>query len=288
MNFEILRNMEAFTQKMFNGIIGFQERDHPAWDDSKSFQERIKDIPLHYLMFSNADRNPETHGPTIAHYYPLNFEMAKIAAFAKAVSENPVVCDAHARNGFVGSLLAQQDLKVTGMRDPEEKPNQIENLFDKENYQLKSGTLADVDFPVDVLFSSWMPAGLNINDEIIRINPKLLVFVFTKHINEYSKERQTGTDDSFGEKLPEQFQLIEEWSVTRPKDLLHEVWPDLSPNIEETRFVRIYANQGFHDISVDENSLQLKPYDWENDLLMADTALQAKNQMRDRGFPVNM
>jgi len=288
MSFEILRNMEAFTEEMFNGIITFQEREHPAWDETKNFQDRIKKLPLHYLMFSNPDRNPETHGPTVAHFYPLNYEIAKIAAYAKAVSDNPVVCDAHTRNGFVGSLLSEQGLNVIGLKDPNEKPNQIESFHTEENYELKIGTAADVDFPVDVLFSSWMPAGQNITEDIIRINPKLIVFIFTEHTNEYSGERQTGTNESFGEELPESFKLIEEWSVTRPKDLLNEIWPDLSPNIEETRVVRVFANKDYHDISIDEDAITVKPYDWENELLMADTALQAKSQMQQRGFPLNM
>jgi len=288
MSFEILRNMEAFTKEMFNQIIAFQEKEHPAWNEDLSFQERIAKLPLHYLMFSNPDRNPETHGPSVAHFYPLNFEIAKIDAYAKAVSDDPVLCDIHTRNGFIGSLFAEQGLKTIGLKDPNEKPNQIENFHTDKNYEVKNGTVADVDFPVDILFSSWMPAGENITDDIIRINPKLVVYVFTEHINEYSKERQTGTDSSFGEELPESFKLIEEWAVTRPKDLLHEVWPDLSPSIEETRFVRIYANEGFHDISVDEDSLNIKPYAWESELLMADTALEAKKQMAQQGFPVKM
>ena len=288
MSFEILRNMEAFTEEMFNNIITFQEKEHPAWNQELSFQARINKLPLHYLMFSNPDRNPETHGPTVAHYYPLNYEIAKIVAYAQAVADNPVVCDVHTRNGFVGSLLAEQGINVIGLKDPNDKPNQIESFHTTENYQIKPGGIADVDFPVDVIFSSWMPSGQNITDNIIRINPKLVVYIFTEHTNEYSGERQTGTNESFGEKLPENFKLIEEWSVTRPKDLLKEIWPDLSGNIEETRIVRIFANTGFHDVTIDEDGLEVHPYHWENDLLMADTALKAKNDMRQRGFPMNM
>ncbi len=287
MNFEILRDMESFTQEMFNNIIGFQERDHPAWDPSKPFAERIKNIPLHYLVFSNADRNPETHGPTINHYYPLQSEMAKIASYAKQLSDTPVVLDAHARNGFVGSLLAREGVSVIGMRSPNDKPNQIEDFYDPEHYTLQQGTISDVDFPVDMVFSSWMPRGENISDDIVRLNPKMVVYIHTKHINEYDNLPQTGTETSFGEELPENYRLIEEWSVTRPRDLFHEIWPDLTGNIEETRYVKIFANEPFHELTVDENSLKVSGYDWEKDLLMAETALEAKNKMRQQGFPVD-
>jgi len=293
MSFEILRNMESFTQNMFNGIIGFQEKDHPAWKNDLSFQDKIKNIPLHYLMFSNADRDPKTHGPTIAHYYPLKFEMAKIADFIKQVSDAPVVCDVHARNGFIGSLLALEMAnnhttdtnKVVGLQDPEEKPNQIESFYDENNYEMKTGSLSNIDLDIDVVFSSWMPAGQNITDAIIAKNPKLVVYVFTEHTNQFSGERQTGTNDAFGEQLPEQYKLLEEWSLTRPKDLLHEVWPDLTGNLEETRLVRIYANEGFHDIHSSLEEKNISGYDWEQDLQMAETALRAKEEMKNRGFP---
>ena len=225
MGFEILRNMESFTQNMFNGIIGFQEKEHSAWKTDLSFRERIKDLPLHYLMFSNADRDPKTHGPTIAHYYPLKYEMAKIADYISKVSKDSVVCDVHARNGFIGSLLAQElaheGISVTGLQDPDEKPNQIESFYDADNYKMQKSTLKDTDLNVDVVFSSWMPAGMNITGDIIAKNPKLVVYIFTEHTNEFSGERQTGTSESFGEQLPEKYKLLEEWSVTRPKDLLH-------------------------------------------------------------------
>lgn len=285
MNFQILRNMESFTQKMFNNIIGFQERDHPAWDESRPFTERIKNIPLHYLVFSNADRNPEKQGPTISHYYPLQFEMAKIAAFSKLVNKNPVILDIHARNGFVGSLLANEGVKVIGMRSPQEKTNQIENFYDPKKYELRSGTIKEVDFPVDIIFSSWMPSGENITNDIVRLNPKLVVYIHTSHENIHDRQPQTGTPNSFGSELPASYQLIEEWAVTRPENLFNDIWPDLTGNIEETRYVKIFANEPFHSIFVDDEAIDVPGYDWEEDLLMAETAHAAKQQMNRGGFP---
>ena len=282
MNFEILRNMESFTEQMFNNIIGFQEKDNPAWDSTLDFTQRIAQIPLHYLVFSNADRNPETHGPTINHYYPLQYEMAKIAAYAKQLGDNSVVLDVHARNGFVGSLLAREGVKVIGMQSPDEKPNQIEAFYDPQVYELKSGEISDVDFPVDVVFSSWMPSGEDISNEIIRLNPKLVVYIHTKHKSENNSEPQTGTDDSFGTNLPDNYLLIEEWAVTRPENLFKEIWPDLTGNPEETRYVKIFANQPHHDISVDESGLNVTGYPWEETLLMAETARTAKEEMKQR------
>lgn len=285
-NVEILRNMDAFTEEMFNRIIGFQERDHAAWKPDQPFAERIKGIPLHYLMFSNADRNPTTHGPTIAHYYPLRHEMYKLAQYMKKIAAKPVVVDAHARNGFVGSLLAREGLQVIGMRNPADKPNQIEDFVDSKCYEVRPGTLADVNFPVDVVFSSWMPSSVDMTADIERIGPKLIVYVFTEHKEPSTDRRQTGSDGAFGEHLSARYKLVDEWSVIRERDLLREVWPDLTGNIEETRQVRIYADAPFHDIKIDRSIVPAKIYSWEEDLLMAQTAYAAKMDIQRRGFPV--
>lgn len=285
-NIEILRNMDSFTEDMFNRIIGFQERDHAAWKPQLPFADRIKGLPLHYLMFSNADRNPATHGPTVAHFYPLRHEMYALAQYAKKVATKPVVVDAHARNGFIGSLLAREGVQVIGMRNPAEKLNQIEDFFDPKCYEMRTGTLANVDFPVDVVLSAWMPSGDDITAEIERIGPKLVVYVFTDHKEPGTDRRQTGSDGAFGEHLSARYRLLDAWSVTRERDLLREVWPDLTGNIAETRHVRVYADAPYHDIQIDRSIVPAKVYSWEEDLLMAQTAYAAKQDIQRRGFPI--
>jgi len=283
MNFEILRNMEGFTQDMFNRIIGFQEKEHAAWNTNKDFAERIKGLPLHYLVFSNADRNPDIHGPTVAHYYPLRKEMLAIAHYAQAVADKPVIIDAHGRNGFIGSLLARETLgQVVGLRDPKEKPNQIENFMDNQCYTQQPGTLADYQGQADVIFSSWMPSCTDISDDINRLKPKLVVYIYTEHANPETGEPQTGLGNAFGERLGEGYQLIDEWQVIRSQDMFHEIWPDLTGNIEEVRSVRIYANQDLEQQPLPSPS---QVYDWENELLMTETALSAKREMMRSGFP---
>jgi len=287
MNFDILRDMESFTQDMFNRIIAFQEKEHPAWNPELSFKQRIKGLPLHNLVFSNADRDPAKYGPTIAHYYPLKKEMVTFALYARHVAKNPMICDAHARNGFIGSLLALEGVKVYGLRDPQEKPNQIENFYDPKRYKLEEATLATSDRPCDVLFSSWMPSGLDDTDAIVAKQPKLIIYIFSEHKAEHSGEPQTGIPGAFGEHLPENYQLIDEWSIVRPENLFHNIWPDLTENIQEVRHVRIFANEGFHHIKVNPPNITEKSYAWEQDLLIAQTALKAKEQMQKKGFPVH-
>lgn len=283
--FEKLRQMGSFTEAMFNRMIAFQEKEHAAWDVNKPFAERIKDLPLHNLIFSNPDRDPAKFGPTIAHYYPMREENCAIAYYAKHVANEPIILDIHARNGFIGSLLAREGLKVIGLRDPEAKPNQITEFYDADAYDLCIGTLADVDFEFDVAFSAWMPSGINFTPDILKHKPKLIVFVYTEHVNEYSKQRQTGTLEAF-DHLPSNYKIIDEWSIQRPENMLHEAWPDLGPSLEETRIVRIYADEPFHAIERYAPEQFAEPYDWERELEMALLALEAKQDLRSRGIAV--
>ena len=283
--YEILRNMEEFTDDMFNRIIEFQERMHPAWDPQKPFDERIARLPLHCLLFSNPDRDPARFAQTVAPYYPLRYEMLKLARYAQAVADEPVIVDLHAGNGFIGSLLAREGVKIIGLRDPDAKPNQIEDFHDPDHYELRTMKIEDIDFPFDVAFSSWMPPGKNYTPEILKHQPKLVVYVHTDHIDESSGRPQTGTPEAFTG-LPPRYELIDGWSLTRPENLFQEVWADLTGSIEETRHTKIYADEAFHDLAVDVSSETARTYDWELDLEMATLALEAKQQLREKGFPV--
>lgn len=283
--FEKLHDMESFTEGMFNRIFEFQQKLHPAWNPVLPFEERIKGLPLHYLIFNNPDRDPQVYGPTVAHYYPLREEMRRIARYAHAVASHALICDLHPGNGFVGSLIARAGVKVIGLRDPSAKPNQIRDFYDPACYALRAGTLQEIDFPFDIAFSSWMPAGVNLTPEIVEHEPKLIVFVHTDHINEETGQPQTGTPAAYTD-LPARYRLIDHWSVTRPADMLHEIWPDLSRNIEEVRHVKVYADQPFQGIVLAEETAPLEVYDWERELEMALLALEAKAELHALGYQV--
>ena len=283
--FAKLRDMESFTDGLMDRLFAFQEKRHPAWDENEPFTKRMAGLSLHHLIFSNPDRDPEQFGPTIAHYYPLREENRALVHYIRHVGEDAAVLDIHARNGFVGTLLAHEGAKVIGLRDPEEKPNQIANFYDPAVYEMREGRLADVDFPVDVVLSSWMPMGQNVTPEIVKLKPKMIIYIYTEHTNEFSGERQTGTEEAF-DNLPENYRIIDEWAIARPANLLQEAWPDLSPNIEETRVVRIYADQSVPDAPRYEINEPVAPYDWEADLEMALLTLEAKQELRSRGIQV--
>jgi len=283
--FAALKDMEAFTDAMFNRIVAFQERVHPAWNSERSFDDRIKDLPLHALVFSNPDRDPARFAHTIAPYYPLRDEIRQIVHCARRIGDDPVIYDAHGKNGFVGSLFAREGVRVIGFRDSEDKPNQIAEFHDAACYQWSDVSLEDAEKEVDVVLSSWMPSGVNRTPAIVALRPKLIVYVHTDHVDESNGRPQTGTSEAFSD-LPENYRLIASWSVTRLQDLFHEIWPDLTPNIEEVRQVKIFADRPYHDLDVQEELPVAVPYDWERDLNVALMAHEAKGHLRSLGFPV--
>ena len=81
--------------------------------------------------------------------------------------------------------------------------------------------------------------------------------------------------------------LLQNNPIVRPENLFHNIWPDLTGNIQEVRHVKIFANEGFHHIKVKPPNIIEKSYAWEQDLLIAQTALKAKEQMQKKGFPVH-
>ena len=281
--FDKLRHMEAFSEAMFNRIIDFQEKQHKAWDTNQSFDERIKDLPLHALVFSNPDRDPQKFATTIAPFYPLCGEIQQIAHCIKQLGDKARVCDLHPGNGFVGSLLAREGVNVFGLRDDSARPNQIAEFFDTDHYRFIDGGLDSTEF--DVVFSAWMPSGKNMTPAILARKPKLIVFIHTDHIDESSGQYQTGTAESFVD-LPAPYKQILDWSIERPQDLFNEIWPELTASIAETRRVRIYADEPWHDIDVGKDLEPNAPYDWERELDMALTAYQAKMMLREQGYPV--
>ena len=281
--FDKLRHMDTFSEAMFNRIIDFQEKQHKAWNENLPFGERIRDLPLHALVFSNPDRDPAQYATTIAPFYPLRGEMQQIAHIIKQLGDEAKVCDLHPGNGFVGSLLAREGVNVTGLRDIAAKPNQIANFYDADAYQWSDEQLHEQDW--DVVFSAWMPSGTNMTPAIVTNAPKLIVYIHTDHADESTGMAQTGTAEAFTD-LPANYRQILDWTIERPGDLFHEVWPDLTPNIAESRRVRIYADEPWQAIDLGNTLEPLAPYDWEKELDMALTAYQAKMMLREQGFPV--
>lgn len=297
-NFEPLREMESFTKDMFNRIIDFQEKAHHAWNTNLSFDARIKGLPLHNLIFSNPDRNPATHSATVAAYFPLREEMQKIAFYVRQLAERPVVCDIYPGNGFIGSLLGREIaaasstptdvVNVIGLKNnpADIKPNQIESFFDDEHFAYRTEPFSELnnELHFDAALISWPPANSNPSTELVLRQTRLLIYVFTQHVDEATQQRQTGSEAMLTA-LAHDYHLVDSWDVIRPKDILHDIWPDMTPSIAETRHVHIYAHNTLGDLKPAQGLAPVQSYPWEKDLQMALLALQAKQEVQARGFP---
>jgi len=284
MNFEKLREMESFTQDMFNRILAFQDKEHAAWDESLDFSQRINNLPLHYMVFSNGDRNPDTHGPTVNHFYPLRNEMQTLANYINQLGAGVQVTDVEARNGFVGSLLAREGISVTGLRSNDEKPGQIENFYDASCYKITPGDISTLD-KTDVVFSSWLSADKDLSQDILRLNPSMVIYIYSETKDPETHKMLTGTENSFGEGLGDAYRILDEWQIERPEDLFHAIWPDLTPSPTETRHTRVLVRA---DIDISQQRIDAgiqHGYDWEKELDMALTAHIAKAEVEKRGFP---
>jgi hypothetical protein len=283
--FAPLKNMERFTNDMFNRIIAFQEKDHPAWNSELDFASRIGGLPLHNLIFSNPDRDPAHYGPTVAPYYPLRRDMQKLAGYARQLSATPVVYDWYPGNGFIGSLLGREGLSVIGINDNIEKPNQIESFYDATCFRYRDRSeINGTNETCNLVLASWIPSQANPTPDIVKLQPGLIAYVYTEHLNEHTGQRQTGSDEMF-DALMDEYELLDTWTVIRPKNLLHEVWPDMTPSIEETRITKVYAAKHLTLEKMDAGT-EGAPYDWEKELEMATLALEAKQELRARGMSV--
>ncbi|NOX26725.1 MAG: hypothetical protein GXP21_00780 [Gammaproteobacteria bacterium] len=282
MDFERLKQMGPFSDAMLNRIISFQEKQHVAWDESASFDERIKDLPLHALVFSNPDRNPETHRHTIAPFYPMRSELRRIAAFIKKLGDQPRTVEFECGNGFVGSLLGREGIKVEGLRGKDYKPNQLESFYDPEVFSLIDDDADLSETGIDAALSIWMPSNVNLTPTILAAKPKLIVYMYSAY--DHEGINQTGVPEAFNG-LPANYKLVEEWSITRPADLFHEIWPDLTASMEEIRHTRIYAATDYFDIAVDEDDdTKFDSYDWEKELEMALLGHEAKRFLHAKGI----
>ncbi|MGD8569401.1 MAG: hypothetical protein PVJ39_15050, partial [Gammaproteobacteria bacterium] len=185
-------------------------------------------------------------------------------------------------NGFIGSLLGREGLSVTGIADNTPKPNQIASFYDPDYYRFQNR--GDLSSSCDLVLASWVPSQVNPTPDILTLDPRLIAYIYTEHVNADNGQRQTGTDDMFDD-LKGRYVLVDSWTVTRPKDLLHEIWPDMTPNIEETRITKVYAAA---DLTVEKipSVTDSESYDWEKELQMATLALEAKQELRSRGMGV--
>ena len=256
----------ASVRRMLGNILRFQSYDHPAWDQQASFGTRIKDLPLYFLEFNHTGKDKDTQSVTVTHYAPRRAEMMALAHLIRSCGDNLQVCDIGCGNGFLGSLLAREGVKVFGIDDRSYKQPQIPNFFDSECYRVIETSLADLDIPFDVALCAWIEPNANLTPLIVDTKPALIIHIL-------SPDRQTdgtpttGTQSAYTR--PEDYYPVAAWRTELPQDyflpLTRIVSANLESNSRKTGSVFIYARRDIRPLTFVSPRSFSDWYDWDHE-----------------------
>lgn len=252
-----------FAIDMLTGISAFQLHQSPAWDEARTFDERIGRLPLYALEFNNHDRDNKRHGPTIAHFAPDRREMIALANTIRSIGSSPRVLDIGCGNGFIGSLLAREGVSVTGIDDHSWRQPQIAHFYDPQLYSLRAPqSLEDFNDHFDVAFCSWMLPDSNLTPLLVARKPALIIHIYTPHL-EGSGRRQTGTDAAY--MCPEGYRRLGAWATLTPENFFWDILPDPIRKIADTRIVETWCRDDVEDaiLSQPTELETANPYHWD-------------------------
>lgn len=181
-------------------------KDRRTWEHY--LQHRLAYEQLDLGNICGEWRSPETlytdiqAGPVI-HWLPRSRDIERFVRIAEAVGDGdkpPVILELGAGSGFLSYLLARTERASVVAVEPDEKlltgdgnarrQDGITGLHDDTsrlpyshpNLQLRAATSREViaeyqDSPPDVVLCSWMPARFNFVPDIIKLNPKAIIYV---------------------------------------------------------------------------------------------------------------
>lgn len=265
----------AFIRSMLEQIDEFQYRRHLAWNERAPFGERIERLPLYFLEFNNHDRDKSRHGPTIAHYSPARRELRALARFCQSLVPHPTVLDVGCGNGFIGSLLAREGVRVIGIDDYSWPPPQIGRFSDADRYELHAPcSLADYTAGYDIALCSWMVPGGNLTEAILANYPSAVIHIFST--DRYRDGKLiTGTEAAY--RCPEDYKVAGGWDVSMPADYFAAIVPELMRmhNLPKKRSVEVWVRKDLSGVPLEMPQPLMDEYAWqkERDVL---------NQIRQR------
>lgn len=201
-------------------IVSFDQKTHHAWDVRKSFNKRIKDMPLYFLVVNQHEKDNKVQSVTVTHYVPCRSEMMALAEIIKSYGSNLQICDIGCGNGFLGSLLAREGLNVFGIDDHLHNQPQIPIFMDKDYYSFKKKKLQDPDVTFDVGFCSWMNSKLNLTPQIVEKNPKMIIHIFSSN-RQNNGTPTTGVPDAYYP--PGNYQFLIGWETILPSDFFKPI-----------------------------------------------------------------
>lgn len=237
--------MEESVKSLISKILQFQQRNHPAWDAHAHFDERIRDLPLYFLVLNHPDRDTDIESVTITHYVPQRAEIMALAAIIKSCGRYLRVCDIGCGNGFLGSLLAREGVHVFGIDNRSYTQPQLSNFFDEHYYHIVEASLEDQNISFDVGFCSWMLPNTNLTPAIISKKPQLIIYVHS--IDRQADESwTTGTPDAYD--VPDEYRYLGGWCTFLPADYFYPLRCRYSLNVtankQEINQVGIYMRAG--------------------------------------------
>lgn len=250
-------------ETIYQNIIQFDKKNHPAWNKNLEFSLRIQNLPLYFLIFNHCSRDSKTQSVTISHYVPCRNEMIALSRIIKEYSNNFIVCDIGCGNGFLGSLLAREGLNVFGIDDRSYKQPQNKTFYDKKCYNIINTSLFELSVPFDVAFCSWMQPNINLTPKILNKNPKILIHIFSPDIRNNGTPT-TGTNIAY--ECPRNYLLLCEWKSDIPKNYFSPIKTkniDLCNNVFMRNRVRIYVHKDLDLIpNVSPQDFE-ENYDWD-------------------------
>lgn len=213
--------------EIFQKIIAYQNtKNSDVWNEELGFDQRISSLPLISMQCNHPTKDPEIHGPTIAHYPPSKREIVAIAKTIKNYSPQARVLDIGCGNGFIGGLLAREGLNVIGIDDLTWNQPQVSNLYDGDVYCRKAPfSLENYTDKYDVAFCSWMVPGENLTNEILKSNPAIIIHVYSSH-KDYKGELITGSKEAYN--LPEGYSFLCEWESCTPSNFIPSLFSQIS------------------------------------------------------------
>jgi hypothetical protein len=253
----------VFLRNFLERVVAFQEHRLRAWDESATFYDRIADLPLYALEFNNCDRNPKKHGPTIAHYSPARREVRALVKLCNKLGPDITVVDVGCGNGFVGSLLAREGVRVIGIDDLSWNAPQIASFYDPEVYELKAPCCFDeYSGPCDVALCSWQVPGVNLTEQILSRHPRLVIHI-------YSPDLQSDGTPTTGSKaayqIPSDYRRIGQWGVVSPPNFFHGIDARYTRNGRTTRVVECWARDDMPEFGAMELDSVDVEYKWQLD-----------------------
>lgn len=246
---------------MRDRVALFQQHCHPVWNSNAPFDSRITRLPLYALEFNNYDRDKQRNGPTIAHYSPARRELVAIASMCQSLGPDVTVLDIGCGNGFIGSLLAREAVRVIGIDDLSWKPPQIRELYDSNAYELRVPcSLSDFRDTFQVALCSWMVPDANLTTEILARGPALVIHIFSLDCSADGLAI-TGSNEAYRCQSP--YVVLGRWGVVTPGDYFAALDCSFSANNRKLRVVEVWKRKDAPDVSFPELNVVDEEYDWE-------------------------